>query len=66
MTERIREFALPTSGGVSGSLLSVNMGNITDTIILAAFGAVVGIVINEVWKCIKRKCKTIRDERDNK
>lgn len=56
MQERFRDLFLPTTGGIGGSLCSVNMGNILDTIILAAFGAAVGILVNEFWKLIKKYC----------
>ena len=66
LSERFREIALPTSGGVSGSILSVNMCNIFDTLILAAVGAAVGILINEIWKYIKNKYNERKKKRNNR
>mgnify|MGYP006948911477 CR=1 FL=1 len=61
--ERIREITLPTSGGITGSILSVNMCNVLDTMLYAAVGAAVGILINEIWKLIKSKWNE-RNKRD--
>ena len=53
---------LPYGGGATGSLLSVSMGNIIDTMIYAAIGAVIGYIIKLIGDYIVDCRKKKKDE----
>jgi H+/Cl- antiporter ClcA len=64
MISKIYNFAFPMTGGSIGAITQANQvsevlqwGPLLSTAILALVGAVVGILVNECWKFIKRRLK---------
>ena len=62
MTDRIYNFAFPMTGGSLGAITQMNQvsevlqwGPLLSTAILALVGALVGIIVNECWKAIKKR-----------
>jgi len=64
--EKCIEAIFPTAGGVTGSLLSITAGNVIDTMIYAAFGAVAGIILHEIYGFLKMKINEKRNKRKNR
>lgn len=63
--EKIRDVLLPTSGGSIGSLLSVSMGNVIDTLVYASIGAVAGYIIKLLLDYLCLYLKKDKDEDDS-
>ena len=64
MLNKIYNFAFPMTGGSIGAVTQVQnvsevlqWGPVLSTAILAAVGAIVGLIVNELWKFIKRRVK---------
>jgi uncharacterized membrane protein YqgA involved in biofilm formation len=64
--ERVRDILFPTSGGSIGSILTINMDSVTDTIIYAAIGAIVGYLIKLSFDCLMDWFKKRRHDKHKK